>query len=468
MEIEIHTSDVKKFNYVLFQNSIGSILSSIDRSLDTKAIINIVADQTNQYYINRHRRESETSIKLINRNILYEDKILIRHNNKDDNPDNVVMLDKVIRGITRNYPRFCDVTIGGFYNDQSSSIKFADDTLANSSQLYKKLAQLSKLEQIAREYKIQPIGQWKPNTPKYIRPLESNIEIGAKAMTAINTMLHCSYRTSIDARSIGDAFLKLGSIGLSHVIKWLIEDDIDKIKQSLITARNIITANRIAINTKYKEIYLDSSVIIALKRMLVREVKDYDRYLTMIAKYNITNYDQFENYLSAAEKKQMRVLMKRKTEAITLKYCELHTTAISNFVNNKYTNVNIDDIATLDETTKQYSCNLCKADILCKHFVDARINKSTMVEEYRGIIDKQITYCKYCQGAIFNDSMSDIMSDRDFVFIQKSRAVASMEGTEVGRLSPLIYSGVANAISHYVSTKEFSQGELIKNINQIV
>lgn len=467
MEIEIHTSDVKKFNYVLFQNSIGSILSSIDHSLNTKAIINIVADLTNQYYIDRHRRESETSIKLINRNILYEDKLLIHHNNQDDNPDNVVMLDKVVRGIMRNYPRFCDVTIGGFHNDPDSHIQFSDDDLSNPMQLYKKLAQYSLLADLVKQttYTSQ---QWVANTPKTIKPIESSVEIGAKALTAINNMLYCNYRTNIDARFIGDAFLKLSSVGLSHVIKWLIADDLDKIKQSLAMARTTLIADKIAINTKYKEIYLDSSIIIALKRMLVREVKDYDKYLTLITKYNITNYDQFENYLSDAEKKKMKTLMQRRTESITLKHCELHTVAIDSFINNKYSTIDIGNIAVLNEITKQYSCKLCKVDVLCKHFIDGRINKESMINEYRGEIDKQITYCKYCHGAIFNDSMSDIMSDRDFVFIQKARASASMEGTEVGRLSPLIYSGVANAVSYFSSTKEFSQTELIKNINQIV
>lgn len=483
MEIEVH--DIVRasinFNALEFEAILRHYLQGSVPSLNYDAFIYYAVRMASDRQTERERWTDETSLKLISKTIADSGLVGIIED-PEAGPDMIISPSKQVQGKTHNYPPHVDVGIARFYNvkrryeaGKMVPVLTRFKTVKNPLELYPQIAQFYELLPL-----IQPETIGQPPTAAVDKPLSRvrinmNIyggQVPEEICDELNRVVRNIYFDEAEPDDPYEIFAKVSAIGMAAIILPIIRGDTDLITQ--IVEQKLMEINLDGIKQAANLRYLDElSAINRIKRVAIAGMTNAKEILEIMDRHTVKSMAQLAPLISKKDAARLEQLIAAEQITREDKHCNIHTSLVAR-VRRPYADIRallglLEDITNYDKSTRQYSCRGCLRTVLCRHTIDAGLarNKEEELRKYTGEMISRFVYCKFCNEVIFDNSLQDNISNADFEFTQKSRALAA-ENQETVRMVPLVFGASASIVRYFSSEKPFLMERLIRAVNEAI
>jgi len=480
-QIKAFTSDsVVNYNVLTYK----IILSSQFPSL-SDVWIEMISNSLDEHYKDLLLFVEQSSIKIIIRNILIMNNLMVEGSFDFKDHERVVNMNMLILGPIHNYPINRDFHVDKLLN---KDYNFSDYDLANIGSLYKKQKLLFDIKSVVHleSEKISQPDVKRIFNYKTVHPSISNQgKITDDYMEIINAYISTIFSTELDQLDTFSVIHGLADLGLIEVITAVIRNDEDYLKSVLDRYTYIAISNKIESN-KYIQYMIQLSELNQLLILSEREIDNHIEIKYIVDRYKIQSVPGLIKYVNKKTYKKLNEILEKQIK-ISTKPCKTHTKIIHEFIpirtgqrriTKRKAKELIDEIKEIsEERDNLYFCKSCHQEILCNHVIELVMNiysekdqrkMNKVLADFSLPIKDKIYYCKYCNQKIFKDQTIDFITNEDFEMLQKNRANFYAAKSSQFEINSQMYNGIYAATGQFKFKYEFSMKNLSEHISNVI
>lgn len=460
------------FNTSIFANNLKHLLPSYESiDVDNNAAV-MNSKIIHEELFNKSSNESITLMQLLTIGYVIIDdtqnNVLMQRGEVYTGSEIGIRLDKITRGIIRNYP----INVNLYVTKLASDYKFSD--LSNTTKL---------LQECKVIYKLNSLNKYKYNAKdfKAAKLIIANKDIitevpSKKIFDSCNKFMLIKYNIPLSLKNINVFIEQLYSVNLTQII---LDNNTDKIIAQFlkdVDNCNLYNAiNKSLLTNRYRMLNEFNHIL----RILNSDTEYYKSVLKKIKDYSIKNIRKLSTYLSGKDKEKVSALLIKQLKpqnncAHINEFKDLYAK-----MDKLYKGVK-DDVLNMIKELSDYiekdgnifRCKKCKEFLYCQHNIDGLgldyDNKQRMYNEYKKSVDEGLVFCKYCDEKLYRIYDSDIVDPDMFNIINRARALDRENTDEMPVIRDICKSSLIQMLSNFIFKADVSRQQIIKDLLSVV